>query len=213
VASLLITRPEHDALTFYLSRWSEHITVEATKKGWHVISVGKGKVIRQRILSMLRKIQPGFLVVNGHGNDSCLTGDGAEVIMQAGDETLLKSMIVFARACSSAKRFGQLAIQAGTVAYLGYDDDFWLVMDSAMSTKPLLDKTAEMFIGPSNHIAIALLKGHTAQEANIAARTMYARNIIELFKKGPLNPDYDNIKYLHWNMKHQVCLGDQNAKL
>lgn len=77
--------------------------------------------------------------------------------------------------------------------------------------KPLEDKTAELFLEPSNYIPVSLVKGHTAGDANNRSKKLFRRNIERLVIEGPSSDDYNAIRYLLWDMTHQVCLGDENA--
>jgi len=78
-------------------------------------------------------------------------------------------------------------------------------------SKPLEDKTAELFLVPSNYIAISLLKGHTAGNADNRSKILFRRNIEKLIIEGPSSDNYYTIRYLLWDMMHQVCLGNKNA--
>ena len=78
--------------------------------------------------------------------------------------------------------------------------------------KPLEDKTAELFLEPSNYIPVSLVKGHTAGDANNRSKKLFRENIERLVIEGPeSSDDYNAVRYLLWDMTHQVCLGDENA--
>jgi len=53
--TLLITRPEHDAGTRYLSKWSEKIIDIAKDKGINVIDLHREKAGRDRVIGTLEK--------------------------------------------------------------------------------------------------------------------------------------------------------------
>ena len=57
---LLITRPEHDTGTRYLSRWSERIIDEAKNKGVRIIDLHKEQASRKRFLGTLTKSNAFF---------------------------------------------------------------------------------------------------------------------------------------------------------
>ena len=97
------------------------------------------------------------------------------------------------------------------VAYLGYKEDFWLYYSEDKVFRPLEDKTAELILEPSNYVPIALLKGHTAGQANSKSKARFRKNIEKLMVEGSTSDNYYAIRYLFWDMMHQVCLGDQSA--
>jgi len=209
--SLLITRPEHEPAMCYLSRWSEKIIKEAKEKGVNVIDLYRNKANRKRVLGILEKRNPKLVVFNGHGGEDFVAGHDNEVILKNDDEEAVNSKIIFARSCKSAKVLGETAIKKGAIAYLGYKEDFWLVYTKEKIFKPLEDKTAELFLEPSNYVPIALLKGHSTGEADNKSKNLFRKNIEKLIIEGPSSDDYYAIRYLLWDMTHQVCLGSQAA--
>ena len=86
-----------------------------------------------------------------------------------------------------------------------------MVTETANVSKPLEDKTAELFLKPSNHIPLSLLKGYAAGAANNRSKELFRRNIQRLMIEGPASGDYYTLRYLVWDMNHQVCLGDEKA--
>ena len=89
-----------------------------------------------------------------------------------------------------------------------------LNLDRRFFSDPLRDEKAGRFLEPSNKVALSLIKGHTAKEASESSKKAFRNNIISLLTKN--NPDVDEIddaKNLHWNMTHQVCLGNGETKL
>jgi len=209
--SLLITRPEHEPAMRYLSRWSEKIIKEAKEKGVNVIDLYRNKANRKRVIGILEKRNPKLVVFNGHGGEDFVTGHDNEVILKNDDEEAVNSKIIFARSCKSAKVLGATAIKRGAIAYLGYKEDFWLVYNILQISRPLEDKTASLFLEPSNYVPIGLLKGHPTGEANNKSKNLFRKNIERLIIEGPSSEDYYTIRYLLWDMMHQVCLGNQTA--
>ncbi len=210
MGTLLITRPEHDPATHCLSKWSEKIIDAAKKKNINVIDLHREKANRERVAGTLKKGIAKLVVLNGHGSDSTVHGHDNEVILKEDDGDVVKDKIIYARSCRSAKRLGQNSVKQGALAYLGYVEDFIVVTD-ATATKPLQDKTAELFLEPSNYIPISLLKGHTAGDANKRSKNLFRKNINRLMVEGPSSYNYDDIIWLLWDMKNQVCIGDEGA--
>ncbi|RLJ09134.1 MAG: hypothetical protein DRP13_00995 [Candidatus Aenigmatarchaeota archaeon] len=65
----LITLPKHDIATRYLSVWSNEIIKYAEKKYIKILKLIRERVNRKALLSFLKKQKPGFLVLNGHGDE------------------------------------------------------------------------------------------------------------------------------------------------
>ena len=209
---LLITRPEHDQTTRYLSYWSKKIIEEAEGRGVSVIDLHKKKANRKRTIGILKKKSPELILFNGHGNENCVTGHDNEPILTENDREVFNSNIIFSRSCKSAKVLGPLSVKYGAKAFLGYREDFWLMYNADKISRPLEDKTAVLFLEPSNSVVISLLKGHKTGDANEKGRNLFKKNIEKLLVSGPSADDYSAIKYLYWNMINQVCLGDKEAK-
>ena len=211
--SLLITRPEHDITTRYLSRWSEKVIKKASRKGIDIIDLCRDKANRKRVIGILEKRNPNWVFLNGHGSDNLVAGHNNEIILKDSDKKAVNLKIIIARSCKSAKGLGRKAIAHGAIAYIGYKEDFWFSYNTAKISRPLEDKTAALFLEPSNHIIISLLKGHSTGHANNKSKALFRRNIEKLLIEGPIAEDYNAIRHLYWDMTHQVCLGNQDATL
>lgn len=128
------------------------------------------------------------------------------------NEILLKNRITYAVACSAAKRLGVTCADANT-AFIGYNEDFILNLDSHFLGNPLNDKRAQKFLEPSNKVANSLIKGHTGKEASDNSKKEFRENIRLLLTDTADPNSLDDAKDLFWNMSHQVCLGNQEMKL
>lgn len=209
--SLLITRPEHDYTTCYLSKWSEEIIKEGEKKGINVIDLYREKANRNRVVGILEKRSPKLVILNGHGSEDCVKGHNNEVILGADDGKAVKNKIIYARSCKSAKILGQKAIVHGAQAYLGYNEDFMFMYSPDKVFRPLEDEAAALFLEPSNRLPISLLKNHTAEEANDKSKALFRKNIENLLVEGFSSEHYSAIGFLYWDMINQVCLGNEKA--
>ncbi|MBI5038142.1 MAG: hypothetical protein HZC01_05570 [Candidatus Kerfeldbacteria bacterium] len=212
---LLITRPEYEDTTRYLSCWSDFILNESKGKGFERIDLSKKKANKERFLGILRK-KSGIrmlVVLNGHGDDRAVAGQDNEIIMSVEDAALLSDKIIYARACSSAKELGPSAVSSGALAYIGYDIEFVFFTENDKLSRPLQDRTAALFLEPSNHVPIALLKGHPASDVNYRSQEKSLHVIKRLVAEGPKSVHYYTIPFLFANMNHQVCSGGPKARL
>ncbi len=210
--SLLITRPEHDLTTRYLSKWSEEVIGEAEKKHVAVIDLHGEKANRVRFIGTLDKKESDFVFLNGHGNAEIVAGhDDAPLL--TGSDSGVNDKIIYARACQSAKQLGPQAVENGAKAYIGYDEDFVFMYEMDQVHRPQHDTTARLFLEPSNEIPISILKGHSVEEAEKRSKGKFSENIRTLLLGNLTAEEHRMIKLLAWNMQHQVCLGDTSATL
>jgi len=209
---MFITRPNHDTTTTYLFYWSQHIIDTAKTHKLSVIDVKGKRVILKEVTGIINKTKPSFICFNGHGNEKTVGGYDNEPLIQKGvNESLLSESVVFARACRSAKELGPSCVKKGTKAYIGYTDDFVFFTGEAKESRPLTDTVAKLFLEPSNYVAIALVKGHSAGVANERSKALFKKNIKTLMTSDTPKEDRELIPYLLWDMDHQVCLGNDKA--
>lgn len=207
----LITRPKHDETTHYLFNWSKKVIELAKKKRIPILDLSKTRANKKELVSMLRKRRPLFVFLNGHGGSNFIAGHDNETLIKAGDnEGLLKSKLVYTLSCKSAKGLGPKSVKGGAITYMGYDDDFVFVIDQRKITQPLQDSTAKLFFEPSNQLAISVLKGHKTGQAYGRSQRLFLKNIQSLLTS-EASPDSLYLRYLLWDMQHQVCLGDKEA--
>lgn len=211
---MLITRPNHDITTDYLYFWSKKLVDFAKEVGFSVIDLSKKRANAREFISVLMKVKPKLIVINGHGNESSVAGYNNEILLDTGsDLKLLKNKLVYARSCSSAKKLGKKTITEGCLAYIGYNDDFVFMINEDKITKPLEDKTAGLFLEPANYLVILLLKGHTVYESNQRSKEKYKQNILRLMTSSATKEEKEIIPFLTRNYLHQVRLGNKNAVL
>lgn len=209
---MLITRPNHDVTTNYLYCWSQKIIAQAAKSKQPIIDLKGKRANKKEFTEIIKKTKPAFIVINGHGDESSVAGHNNEVLVEVGvNEAVLSHAIVYARSCSCAKRLGPAVVAKGAKAFIGYSEDFVFFCEDSAITKPLNDKTAALFLESSNCVAIALLKGHSAGEANDRSRKSYENIIQKYMTSESLKEKSELLPYLFWDMKHQECLGDDGA--
>ena len=210
MTEMLITRPEHDKTTHYLSNWSKEIINIAEGKNIKVFDLNREKAIITNVEVRLRKLSCNLTFFNGHGNFNIITGHNNEPIIIGGEnENLLKSKIVYAISCKSAKELGPRSVKAGAVSYTGFDDDFIFVYEPENISRPLHDNTAKLFLEPSQLFMKSLIKGNSVREGMDKTKKLLADN----FLKALNDNDRDSAKYLWWDLKHFVSHGDVDAKL
>lgn len=205
--SFLITRPEHDDTTYYLSNWSKKAIDLAKNKNVKVLDLNKERANKKEVASVIEKKNPSFVVFNGHGNYDCVSGHKNEILIKAGEnEELLKSKIVYAISCKSAKQLGIKSMKSGALDYIGYDEDFIFVYDPKFMTHPSEDNTVKLFLEPSNEVIISILKGNSTKIAVERSQHLFKKNMSKLLSSEASPEDVTYAKYLWWDMRHQVRL-------
>ena len=215
MATLLITRPSYELTTRYFSRWSKYVIDEAKLKDLKLIDLTDKKAERDGFLGRLRKKADSRMLVfiNGHGNEDEIAGQDDKILISKEDVSALAGKIVYARACNSINGLGQKAIKEGAVSYIGYDIAFVFYIEIDKVSKPLDDKTAALFLEPSNYAAICIIKGHSVEDANLRSRDKFLSNIKKILLEGPGSPYFYTIGDLYADMTHQALLGEKAAKL
>ena len=209
---LLITRPDHDITTRYLSAWKKKVVDLAERKNIRVLDLKRAKANKKEFEGRLKKVQPSFVILNGHGDEDCVTGYDNEILVQAGkNEDILKSKIVYAVSCKSAKELGSKSVKAGAIAYVGYANDFIFCHSFEKITRPLEDKLAGLFLEPSNQVAASIIKGNTCGKATENSKRYFFRNIQKMMSSEASVEFSQYVKFLWWDMKYQICLGNKNA--
>ncbi|MBU4502541.1 MAG: hypothetical protein KKA79_08135, partial [Nanoarchaeota archaeon] len=163
------------------------------------------------VTSVIKKKKPSFVVFNGHGHYDRIGGHKNEILVKAGEnENLLKSKIVYAISCKSAKKLGKESMKAGVLDYIGYDEDFIFVYNPKLVTHPFKDDTVKLFLDPANEVVISILKGNSTKMAVERSQHLFKKNISKLLSSEASLEDVNYAKYLWWDMKHQVRLSEED---
>lgn len=201
--SIAVTRPDYDFTTKYLSYWAGQLIDDARARGHTVIDLLSTRATRKEFESVIKKIRPHFVFLNGHGSRSVVTGHGDDPLVQAGDnEEILTGAITYALSCQSAAQLGRTVVRAGAKAYIGYTEDFIFMYDTEKRTKPHHDKTAAVFLDSALRVPQSLIKGNTAGDACDAGKRAFRKNIRKLLTSEATPEESSMIRYLLWDMQH-----------
>ncbi len=210
--SCLITRPEHDDTTFYLSNWCKESFRLAEEKGADVQDLHREKANKKEFESRISKSCPELVVFNGHGNENEVTGHkNQELISIKSEDKFLKLNIVYAISCRSAKNLGKKSVEKGTKCYVGYDDDFIFVYEKEKISRPLSDETAKLFLEPSKLFIEAIIKNNSVKEALERSKKKIQENFVRTLSGN--EQETALARYLWWNLKNFVSHGNQEAKI
>ncbi len=208
----IVTRPEFDKVTSYLSEWCEEIILLASEKGIKIKDLGCENVTRKEFEKYMKKQKPTLVIMNGHGKPDRIGGHKNEVLVIKGEnEHILKNKIVYALSCHSAEELGKAAIEKGTTSYIGYNRPFCFLTNKNKECTPEDDELANNFKEASNKVPISLVNGKPSGVAYRKSQDKF-RELIIGFGSSDALPEAKDIRFwLFWNMRSQVLLGEENA--
>lgn len=210
----MITQPNFDKTTQYVSVWSEEVEEFSLERGNKTITLKGRRSNRADFESIIRKTAPQLIMLNGHGNDNEVAGQDNEVILDLESaEEIIKGKIIYALSCSAAKILGHNCIKKGAVAFIGYSKEYIFLHSHIKVSRPREDKRAALFFKPSNQIPISLIKGNTAQESYQDSKGILRRAILDLLNSETSNAERVCLPYLVWNYRHLTLIGYEEAKL
>lgn len=210
--TILVTQPEYDYTTRYISTWAEKAIQHAKKKNNNVIVLKNKRADKNIFKSVVKKTNPSFIFLNGHGNSDAVTGQDNKPLIDSNDNLdFLKKTIIYALSCQSAKNLGQYCIKKGIRTYIGYTEDFIFIIDQKKRTNPKEDHIAALFLDASNVIPFSLMKGKTTKESYDNSQRAFKKTIRTLLTSESKSYQTSAIRFLIWDMQHQVCLGNQQA--
>ncbi len=204
--ALVITRPFYDPTTSYLNRFNLEVVKNAEKKLRSVVDLEGKRANKKEFESVIKKMKPDLIIINGHGNAELVLGNSSnEILVKVGEnEYILKDAVVFSLSCSSAKVLGKASISAGAKAYIGYDEDFIYAYTDGFSTRAEQDPLAKLFLDPTSKIANSLVDGYSPEEAHVRGRTAFIENLQKVLLSN--SKDEYLARYLIWDLTNQVCL-------
>jgi hypothetical protein len=213
MAAILITRPNHDQITNYLSQWSETVISFAKSKGRLVFDLFSNRADRKSFEQYLESKQIDFLFLNGHGSSEVICGFKDEVLLdEITDPSIIRGQIIFARSCNAGELLGHILVDKGVKTFIGYSKSFSIAINNHYVYRPKDDPLAKLFIDPSNLIATTIIKGNTVQEANHRSLLEMRKTLSEMISSNiPNKKDYAFALYN--NMIGQVVIGDDQAKI
>lgn len=209
---LLVTRPEHDDTTKYLSCYAKLVIKYADDNDIAVKDFEAGTVTRKEVTKFIEKQHPRLLFLNGHGDEDSIEGEkGERIFKKDTNDTLLKDKITYARACYAAISLGKKCVEFGeNTCFIGYNIPFSFWIDESWSANPLKDKTASLYLEPSNELVKFLIKGDKVKEAVEKSQNLIIKNMGKLLKQKREPWAVQKLKVL-WNNYEgrEVCGNDE----
>jgi len=208
---LLTTMPKYDDGTEYLSYYASLVSKKAEELNIEKKDFEGRKVTSKNISKFMKKKNPKLIFINGHGDSDYLEGDEGEILFSTDKNIeLLKDKIVYARACHAGLSFGKKMVEDNNGCFIGYNTPFSFWIDERRSAVPAKDKTAALFLEPSNEVMNSLIKGNSSSVADEKSKKMMIDNMNKVLrmqdKKEPGAMGWLNI--LWNNFEGQVVHGN-----
>lgn len=198
---LLITRPEHDLVTRYLSEWFREVIDLAYTKGYQVTDIKQERVNKQLVEKYLQKNNFKTILFNGHGTQNTITGHNNQpLIIEQHNENLLRNADIHALSCQAGKSLGASCIQQGANTFIGYREDFVFLTQKNRECTPSNDNIAKAFKKPAINAPINLIKGTKPKQAYDKAIHAYKQEITEHTSSEETPLAKDIRFWLFWNM-------------
>jgi len=211
--SVLITLPNFDDVTTYLSIFSKEIILNCQKNQIKIKCLEKEKVTSINTTNIIKKLDCKMIIFNGHGSPKSIRGHKNEKLISLGEnDYLLNNRITYARSCWALLELGKKCVEGNKGCFIGYKIPFMFIIDNTRITNPIKDNIAKIFFDTSNLVPIGLIKGHTAKESNENSK----RSMLKAINKALTNNDKDShaIAQILWNNYiSQGVVGDANEQL
>ena len=211
--TILITSPDYDEVTGYLLTYTKQVVNFAEKNGKKVNYLVRPRLTRKNFTQIIEQQKPNLLLLNGHGDDTTIFGDKIQgvpepLVEEGKNHKLLEGKLTYARACCAAASLGKAATKNGG-CFIGYKELFQWWTDANWHGNPAKDKTAKLFLEPTNMLCEALIKGKTAEHASELFVEESKRNIAQQLRNSRESGALANVMLLWSNIEAQVVLGDK----
>jgi len=209
---LLVTRPEHDDTTTYLSYYAKLVIKYAEEKGVPVTDFKAGTVKKETINKFMEKQKPRLVFFNGHGSEDCIEGEKGEIIIKENEnDELLKGKITYARSCFVAVSLGKKCSAFGKGScFIGYEFPFQFWFDETRTANPVKDKIAAIYLEPSNELVKYLIKGNLTKAAFDKSKELMIKNMNKILKENEPGA-LERFKALWINCEGQKIYGDKET--
>jgi hypothetical protein len=212
---IVATNPSCDMATEYLDVWhTKAVNLAKEQADTYIFELNKEKTNKQELTELIIQKNPQLVILNGHGSYNSIVGfDGSFLVKSEENEDILAKRIVHSVACSAGKELGPCCIRIGSLAYIGYKENFRMLHKLNQNTKEEKnnDEIAELFLGAAFEAVFSLIKGLSVKDAFDNSQKMYLKNL--QYTIAANNPFLNSAvaPHLYHDFIHQVCLGDGNA--
>ncbi len=210
---VIATNPADDNVTKYLDAWHKKtIDIAKEQKDTEIFELSKEKANKESLTRLIEEKNPDLVLFNGHGSCDSIFGFNQDVLIKCGEnELLLEKRIVHALTCDSGKELGSQCIKIGTLAYIGYKEQFKIAFINNPEKEKLKDEIVNLFLKPAFEAVFSLLQGNSAKEAFDKSQKEYWSNLKSVIAQNSPELNQAVASRLYHNITHQVCLGDSSV--
>jgi hypothetical protein len=162
----------NDSVTAVTSKAAKNIISPAQSEGWTIEELGGNNATKQNVTNKINTYNPDFILHYGHScnhDNWCGQNNNTSEItigLDANNLNLLSGRTTCTVSCFTAQNMGPDAIQAGTIAYLGYSNYFTVCVAKNPNNVPAyvknyIDNVNDDIIIAANEPMINLLRGET----------------------------------------------------
>ncbi|MBU2576327.1 MAG: hypothetical protein KKF50_01260 [Nanoarchaeota archaeon] len=208
---MIISCPDYDDVTKAFLDFSQEIKDLAKHKSLLLKELNGENANAIEFGKVLSKLDYSFVCINGHGDEKSVAGNKSEIILS--EEINLKEYgkrICYCRSCESGKILGAKLTENGG-SFIGYSQPFEFYIDEKNIANPLRDRTASLFLSPSNIIPMTLIKGKTVNEANERGKMAILKSIKKVINEE--NADLMIAVALWKNYNSQIVHGKKDITI
>ena len=132
-----------------------------------------------------------------------------ELVKYGKNGHLLRSKIVYARSCNSARTLGK---KCDARAFIGFENAFIFVYNTNKMTTPLRDEFAKPFFESSNAVPISIIDGKPVGVAYEISQKKFDKNITYFETHKSIESPHI-ITFFKWDQLSQRVIGDLKAVL
>jgi hypothetical protein len=195
---ILITLPESDDVTTYLSAFSKEIIYAAKENQIEIKTLEKEEATKENFTKIINKLDYKMVIFNGHGSPDKICGHKNKEIISLGvNEQLIRNRITYARSCWALSELGSRCTTGSKGCFIGYKIPFMFMSNINWTTNPIKDNTAKVFFDTTNLVPIGLIKGHNAEEVDQNSKKSMLKSINKALIEG--SKDSQAIAQVLWN--------------
>jgi len=211
--AILVSRPDFDVITQFGSWHLGKFAEDAIAHGFTVVDLFSDGANKTQFKNALDTADPLLCYGIGHGSETTFTGQNVQKILEVGiNEGWMAGRITHLLSCMTAVTLGHAIIEAGGVAYFGYDISWGTWIDT--SKTPEEDVLSYGNFESDAWIDRQLIRGATTRSAYDAAIAKY-NEWIRIWQTNPPSPSDANVVIVSLiNNRDALCFyGDPRQRV
>jgi len=211
---IVVTNPSHDRATNYLDAWIKHVLSNISIPDVEIFELTESKATKENFEKLVNEKNPQLILFHGHGSPDSIMGFNYGVLVKCDSNLeILKDKIVHSLSCDSGKKMGPAAVKIGSVAFIGYKEEFKFIhLNKLTEQERLTDGIASLFLKPAFSAVTSLIKGDTIKEVYTKSQQESA-SVLRNLLTGVASTNVTIIaSRVYHNLINQMYVGNENAK-